>query len=145
MSPGTDAPQEQHSSPQALRGRLVLVVEDHPDHRELLRLHLEDEGALVKEASDAHEALATLGTSVPDLVITDINMPGEDGVWLLDRVRQLRPRTAIVALTGVWDTEAALRAGFDAFVPKPVKIENLLRVARRALAARSGADDAPAT
>jgi CheY-like chemotaxis protein len=110
------------------------VVEDHPDHRQLLRLQLEGDGARVKEASHAREAVEILETFAPALVLTDMRMPGEDGVWLLNATRQLRPGTAVVAVTGVADPESVLEAGFDAVLQKPFRLEEVSATARRVLA-----------
>jgi CheY-like chemotaxis protein len=120
----------------------VLVVEDDADTREALRLALEDGGLRVRCAGSVGEALAAFGAAPPDVLISDIGMPGEDGYALIRRVRDLdarrTTRTPAIAMTGfasVQDREAALRAGYDAHVSKPIDPEVLLgRV--RALARR---------
>jgi CheY-like chemotaxis protein len=123
--------------PQLLRGVHVLVVEDDADQRELLRLHLETEGAHVEEASGTKEALATVESVALELVLTDVHMPGGDGIWLLSHIRRLRPRMAVVAVTGLWDPEAVAQAGFDAVIQKPFKWKQLSATVALLLAARA--------
>src|SRR5882724_4709459 len=87
-----------------LVGIHVLVVEDNPDARELLKTILEYAGALVSVASGAEQALRMCEQIVPDVLLTDIAMPGQDGFWLIGelRARQAsgqRPIPAI-AVTG---------------------------------------------
>ena len=121
---------------QRLRDISVLVVDDTAYIRELLTAQLEAEGAEVKAAANAGAALALLTTWKPALVITDIRMPGGDGLWLLSQVRRLRPDTAVAAISGVFDDDEALDAGFDAFIQKPYTLDELCVNARAALVAR---------
>jgi DNA-binding response OmpR family regulator len=74
-----------------------------------------------------------LTTAAPTLIITDINMPGADGVWLLKQVRGACPRMAVLAMSGRYDAVSASDAGFDAFLQKPVDPEVLCAGARAAL------------
>lgn len=118
-----------------LDGLTILVVDDEPDTRDLLKKGLEYCGAQVRLAGSASEALNALNNSVPDVLISDIGMPEVDGYDLIRRVRELQTdkgRVAAIALTAytrVEDRLQALRAGYDMHVPKPVELTELVAVA----------------
>jgi CheY-like chemotaxis protein len=110
-----------------LRGRRVLVVEDDPDARHLVAEVLSTSGASVVTVATAMEALSELERAIPDVVVADIGLPGEDGYALLRRIRQRAPdrggtvpAVALTAYARVEDREAALAAGFDRHMVKPV-------------------------
>ena len=114
----------------------ILVVDDEPDTRELLREGLEYCGAHVTLAGSAAEALESLQKNVPDVLISDIGMPVEDGYELIKQVRNLTkenggrvPAIALTAYTRVEDRMHALRAGYHMHVPKPVELAELVAVA----------------
>ena len=119
-----------------LDGLSILVVDDEPDTRELLKQGLEYCGAKVSVAGSASEAVDALVKSVPDILISDVGMPGIDGYDLIRQIREL-PRdrggkVAAIALTAYTRTEdrlQALRAGYDMHVPKPVELAELVAVA----------------
>ena len=123
--------------PKRLADLCVLIVEDEADSRELIELLLASEGARVRSAASAEQALSLLDSVAPDVVLSDIGMPGRDGYWLATEVRARRPDIAAIALTafsGHADIERALSAGFDHHVAKPVDPEllvNALTVCRR--------------
>jgi CheY-like chemotaxis protein len=110
----------------------ILVVDDDMDARELLHTVLEYCGARVVCAESARGALSMLGQQRPDVIVTDLVMPGDDGYALL---RALRTREAVrdvpvVALTGfafAHGANEALAAGFDAYLKKPVEPLDLCR------------------
>ena len=119
-----------------LDGLTILVVDDEPDTRDLLRQGLEYCGASVRTADGAARALAELDHDLPDVLISDIGMPGTDGYELIRQVRQLpgekSRRIAAIALTAytrIEDRLRALRAGYDMHVPKPVELTELVAVA----------------
>ena len=119
-----------------LDGCNVLVVDDEPDTREMLKAGLGQCGASVVAVGSAAEALEVVGQSPPDLIISDIGMPDTDGYELIRRVRQLSPegggRVPAIALTAyarVEDRMHALRAGYQMHVPKPVELAELAAVA----------------
>src|SRR5688572_22884119 len=119
-----------------LDGMTILVVDDEPDTRELLKQGLEYCGATVRLAGSAAAALAALESNVPDVLISDIGMPGIDGYDLIRQIRTLQTahgrRVAAIALTAytrVEDRLHALRAGYDMHVPKPVELTELCAVA----------------
>ena len=109
-----------------LLGVHILVVDDHDDSREILMHVLRYYGAQVTTAATATEASAVLDGA--DLVVTDVRMPGHDGLWLLDRVRQRAPRIPVVAISAYSDLDAAplRRADFDRVLRKPVDMQQLL-------------------
>jgi PAS domain S-box-containing protein len=111
-----------------LAGLAVLVVDDEPDARELLTALLEHHGATVTSSCSVDHALAAIGERAPDVVVSDIGMPGADGYELMRRLRALpddaRRATPALALTGFArpeDGARALQAGFQAHLAKPVE------------------------
>lgn len=127
----TELPPAQTPGPRAvpprLSGRSVLVVEDDPDTRELLRRILEAEAARVETAASGAEALAALARATPDALVCDIGMPGEDGYTVLRRLRAryernhgALPAIALTAYASPADRERALAAGFQRHLAKPV-------------------------
>ena len=114
----------------------VLVVDDEPDTRELLKVGLGQCGAEVTVAASAAEAIEAMQRVVPDLLISDIGMPEEDGYELISRVRALPeengshvPAIALTAYARVEDRMQVLRAGYQMHVPKPVELAELVAVA----------------
>jgi CheY-like chemotaxis protein len=119
-----------------LDGLHILVVDDEADTRELLRQGLEYCGAEVSLAGSAAEALDDMRVTVPDILISDIGMPGIDGYDLIRQVRDLPanrsgkiPAIALTAYTRTEDRLQSLRAGYDMHVPKPVELAELIAVA----------------
>ncbi|HEX8177195.1 MAG TPA: PAS domain S-box protein [Pyrinomonadaceae bacterium] len=119
-----------------LDGLRVLVVDDEPDTRELLKAGLSQCGAEVSTASSASEALEAIEAAPPDLLISDIGMPDTDGYDLIRRIRELSAdkggRVPAIALTAYARTEdrlQALRSGYQMHVPKPVELAELVAVA----------------
>ena len=118
--------------PASLTGISVLVVDDEADARTLLREILEQCGARVTTASSTVEALAALEQARPDVLVSDIGMPNEDGYDLIRRIRALEkerggrlPAVALTAYVGEDDRRRAISAGFHAHVAKPVELTKL--------------------
>jgi PAS domain S-box-containing protein len=116
----------------ALRGLHVLVVDDDDDARALVRRLLDEYGVRTTEADRVSVALARVAEDKPDLLVSDISMPGEDGYALL---RQLRaagldgdtlPAVALTAFARPEDRTRALSSGFQAHLGKPIDLESLL-------------------
>jgi len=108
----------------------ILVVEDNLDTRELMHLHLTTAGFSVILASDGHEGLYLAEAELPDLIITDINMPQLDGITL---IKELRSRAAIKAVPiialsayGAEELETAIGAGASLGVRKPTLFDSLI-------------------
>ena len=109
-----------------LLGRSILVVDDDGDARDILSEVLQTAGASVMKAASAKEALATFESGTFDVLVSDLGMPGEDGLTLLERIRVVdRTRggkLTAVAVSGYGtadDRAASLRAGFHEHVVKP--------------------------
>ena len=118
-----------------LEGVRVLVVDDEPDAREVLQVGLGIWGARVTTAASAAEAMLALKGDVPDVLLSDIGMPVEDGYSLIRRVRQLPEaqggKVLAVALTAFARTDdraRALEAGYHAHVAKPVEPSKLAAI-----------------
>jgi len=114
-------------------GDAVLVVDDEADIRELLGLFLEDLGFSVLTAADGEQGLALFRTARPPLVLTDIKMPGLDGIGLLQAAKAIDPEVEVLMISGHGDMDLAissLKHGAADFITKPVD-ENLLEHALR--------------
>ena len=107
----------------------ILIVDDDAAIRLLLRAHLEAKGYACAVASDGAEALALLGKSQYHLLVTDLDMPGMDGVELLQEVRHRGLLTRCIVVTGyatIGNLTACLREGAVALVPKPLRTFDML-------------------
>ena len=127
-----------------LRDVRVLVVDDERDARDAVVAILEHAGATVASVTSVREALAQMESSAPDVLVSDIAMPGEDGYELIRRIRdrapELGPRVPTLALTahaGVNDQKRVLAAGFHAYLAKPIEPGELVSMIA-SLAGRSG-------
>jgi PAS domain S-box-containing protein len=134
----------QMECPPMLSGLRVLVVDDEADTRILLRAMLEQCGSEVMTAATAGEALELFGQSRPDILISDIGMPEENGYSLIGRVRGLEaesggrvPAIALTAYARAEDRVRALMAGFQIHLPKPIEPVELVTVVA-SLAGRTG-------
>lgn len=114
----------------------ILIVDDELSMREFLTILLEREGYLVTAAGSAEEALALLGSSLLDLVISDVHMPGLGGIELLGRIKTMTPETAVLMITAFSEAEQAVEAmklGAYDYIAKPFKIEEIKLLVRNAL------------
>ena len=121
-----------------LSGTRVLLVEDEPDARELIRQVLVEQGADVGCASSAAEALERIAVACPDILVSDIGMAVHDGYWLIGQVRQHAddavrglPAIALTAFAGEQDRLRATQAGYDAHLAKPVDHPQLVSTVHR--------------
>jgi CheY-like chemotaxis protein len=124
-----------------LAGARVLVVDDERDTLDVIDMLLRAHGAQTECASSAAEGLARLTAFQPNLLVSDLAMPGEDGLEFIRRVRALPPEAggvvpAVALSAHVYreDKDRALAAGFNAFVPKPVRPKALIDCLRALLA-----------
>jgi CheY-like chemotaxis protein len=129
--------------PVRLDGVHVLVVDDQADARRVLVMVLERVGAVVTTADSARAAIEALAKARPDVLVSDLGMPDQDG---LDLIRQLRedghhardlPAVALTAYVQKDDADLALLAGFQAYLHKPIDSHDLTSVIAR-LARRTG-------
>jgi two-component system cell cycle response regulator DivK len=110
--------------------RRILVVEDNPLNRKLVRDVLQFAGYDVIEASSGEEGLRIAEEAPPDLVLMDLQLPGIDGTETLQRMRRgsLGPGVPVVAVTALAmaeDRQRAMRAGFDGYLEKPISVREL--------------------
>ncbi|HKW95940.1 MAG TPA: GAF domain-containing protein, partial [Methylomirabilota bacterium] len=119
-----------------LAGLRLLVVDDETDAREVMRFVLERGGARVRTADSAAHALDAIREDRPDLLISDIGMPAEDGYVMVRRLRAMEeglgrrlPAIALTAYASEEDSRRAIGAGFDAHLSKPVDPSRLIEVA----------------
>lgn len=144
QKPGTNAPASGGNNflplecPERLDGLKVLAVDDEADTREVIRVVFEQCGAKVTCASSAAEALLLLEETSPDVLISDIGMPEEDGYELILKVRALPmerggkiPAVALTAYARAEDRLRALRTGYQMHVPKPVELAELVAIVAR--------------
>ncbi len=136
--PSSPAPLSLSSPPSRphspLSGLRVLVVDDDPDTCDLIATVLVQYGAEVQTTKSAREAIAALEKSKPDILVSDIGMPGDNGYQLIRQVRQLEARSgghiqaiALTAYAREEDRRHAREAGFQLHVPKPVEPDRLAK------------------
>jgi excisionase family DNA binding protein len=117
----------------------VLVVDDEEAVRQLIASALASEaGRDVAVAADGPSALTMLTARAFDLLITDLKMPGMDGLTLIRQARQLRPDLRVVIITGVPSEASAIDAinlGVSGYLPKPFRMPQILDIVSRALTA----------
>ena len=135
------------SSSRQVFGRVILVIDDDADAREVLRDVLTFHGAEVIEAASAREARLALTRERPDLILSDIMMPDEDGLQLIASVRRAEdgrrppiPAAAISANASAANQARALAAGFQLFIPKPYELADILLAVNRLAPAPRHAD-----
>jgi len=110
-----------------LVGIRVLIVDDNADTLDVFGTALRQFGATVRTARSAREALAIIAVVHPHVIVSDLAMPNEDGLWLILQLRRLLhgqsgsiPAVAMTADRNRYDVRQAIDAGFDAFFTKPV-------------------------
>lgn len=114
----------------------VLLVDDEPRVRGVMRRWVESLGYTVREAGTAEEALAAMAQEPSGLAVCDIRMPGHDGLWLVERLRAQHPSTAVVMATGATDVETALFSlnhGVVDYLVKPFGPDHLRESLRRGI------------
>jgi signal transduction histidine kinase/CheY-like chemotaxis protein len=117
----------------SLNGLRVLVVDDEPDARQIITTLIQRTGAEVMACESAHEALEALEKWHPDVLMSDIGMPGEDGYSLINKVRSLPadrggdvPAAAFTAYAREEDRQRALDAGYQMHIAKPISSGQLV-------------------
>lgn len=119
----------------------ILIVENHPATRSAMAtlINLEPDLTVCGRAGTASRALAAIKRIKPDLVLTDLNMPGKSGLELIREIRDLYPELPVVVISihdEVFHVQQALRAGAKAYVAKSAGGEELLRAIRRVIRRR---------
>ena len=117
----------------------ILIVEDSPDNMKLFRALLSARGHAVSGLAGGDRLLEAIESSVPDLVLMDIQLPGKDGFTLLREIRgSAWPGLRVLALTAhamSGDRERAMEAGFDGYITKPIDIRGFPQEVERAIEA----------
>ena len=136
----------------AAAGTLVTIVEDDPAIAEGLALNLRLQGHRTETVGDAETAVARISAADPALVLLDITLPKQSGLWVLERLRESNNHVPVIVLSArqdEFDKVAALRLGADDYVTKPFALAELLaRVAgllRRSRLSRGAAPAAGAS
>jgi len=116
----------------------VLVIDDDPDARELLTMLLEGHGVRVRAVTSVREALAAFEREVPDIILSDLAMPDEDGYDLIRSVRNrpatsggLVPAIAVTAYARPEDERRSLSSGFQVHLTKPIDPMKLFSAVER--------------
>jgi len=126
----------------------VWVVDDDPSMRWVLEKALEKAGFHVQGFADPGELLDALERFRPDVIISDIRMPGMDGIELLDRVHDVDPELPVIIITAHSDLDSAVKAynvGAFEYLPKPFDVHEAVELVNRALASRTvPLEEAPA-
>ena len=123
----------------------IWIIDDDRSVRFVLAEALRDAGHAVREFEDGRGVLAALEDEAPALVFTDVRMPGIDGIALLPRIAAARPALPVVVMSAYTDlasTAGAFRGGAFEYLAKPFDLDEAVAVAARALAERSGGNDA---
>ncbi len=133
-----DGPLKKTEQSRRLKGLKVLVVDDSPDNRHLIKLLLVREGAMVEQANGGEQAIELALDDSYDAILMDIQMPGIDGYETLTRLRRENFKTPVFALTAYAmkeDRDRALKCGFSGHISKPINanhlVETLLSNTRR--------------
>lgn len=119
-----------------MRTGRILIVDDEASARSALSEILTDEGYKVRTAADGFRAIAAAGDFAPDVVVTDLKMPGMDGLTLLSRLKEAESEVAVVLMTAFGAVESAveaMRAGAADYLTKPLNSDELLVIIERCL------------
>ena len=117
----------------------ILVVDDEEGARELFNTILSDEGYEVTLAVNGEDALSRMKGVVYDLVVTDIKMPGMDGLQLLQEIRKEGSKADVIMVTAYGEVESYLKAmslGAAEYINKPIRIKELKRIVHKVLSER---------
>lgn len=122
----------------------ILVIDDDTSLRRVLEYNLQEEGYEVQTASSGEEGLYWFGQSRPDLVITDMKMPGMDGLMLLKSIKERSPDTLVIIITAFGTVDVAvdaMKAGAHDYITKPFKRDELKLTVKKALQFGGMADE----
>ena len=115
-----------------LAGLRVMVIDDVTDCRDVVNLYLNQMGAKVEAVASANDALNIINNFRPELIISDIYMPEQDGYWLIEQLNRLNAKSnykiltiALTAAAKEVDREQLLAAGYDGYLAKPFMFEDL--------------------
>src|SRR4029079_15715639 len=117
------------------RGR-ILIVDDEANARAALSEILRDEGYATETAADGFKALGKLEEFAPDVVLTDLKMPGLDGIAFMEKAKSASPQPVFGVMTAfatIWGAVSAIKKGAENYLTKPLDYEALSAVVDRAL------------
>ena len=117
------------------KGRVV-VIDDEVNAAAALETLLREDGYQVARANDARSGLLLLEKEEPDVVLTDLRMPGMDGIELLTKIKQVRPETMVILMTAYGTVKTAVRAmklGAEDYLGKPIDVEELEVILQKAI------------
>jgi PAS domain S-box-containing protein len=134
----------------SLRGHRVLIVDDDSDAREMLEILLTQYGAEIRASHSSQEALEVLAQWHPDVMVSDIGMPGEDGYSLIEKLRALEhgaggniPAIALTGYASPADKQRLLAVGYQFHLSKPLDIDELIQAIARLARARANGTISP--
>lgn len=113
------------------RNKSILVVDDDPGVREVIRAMLESVGFSVRLATNGREAVAMLENSQFDLILTDLVMPEQEGITTIKEIRQKYPDLKVIAMSGAFGGDYLRIAGYlgaHGTLAKPIRLESILNV-----------------
>ena len=119
----------------SVKGRIV-VIDDEVNAAAALETLLKEDGYDVARAHDARGGLLLLEKHDPDVVLTDLRMPGMDGIELLAKIKEMRPETMVIVMTAYGTVKTAVKAmklGAEDYLSKPIDVEELEVVLQKAL------------
>lgn len=132
----TDLPEaEDPGGARGTKGR-ILVVDDEANARNALAELLDDAGYVVSTAADGRTALLQMEQVEPDVVLTDLKMPGMDGLSLIERGRPMSPHSTFIVMTAFATIDTAVKAiklGAESYLTKPLELEAVIAIVDRAL------------
>jgi two-component system nitrogen regulation response regulator GlnG len=127
----------------------IWILDDDRSVRFVLAESMRDAGYTVRDFDNARAALSVLAHATPDVVFTDVRMPGTDGFQFLEMLKRTKPEVPVIvmsAYTDIASTSAAFRGGAFDFLPKPFDLDAATRLAQRALAGSAATSEvAPVT
>lgn len=118
------------------QGRRILIVDDEPDLRDIMQLALQAEGFDASVAENGRVAWEIIQSGETDLVISDVRMPGMDGIDLLEKMRAANSTVPVILMTGFADMDetSVIALGAYELLSKPFEVDSLYRAVVRALA-----------
>ncbi len=137
-----------YEPPQGDGTKAVWIVDDDRSIRWVLEKALAREGIPYKTFATAYEVLQALAVSEPQVLVSDIRMPGESGIVLLNKMKERHPQIPVIIMTAYSDLDSAVSAfqgGAFEYLPKPFDVDHALALIRRATSETSASPAAPAT
>ena len=119
-----------------MKKKTILLVDDEPSHRLMLRANLREEGFETEEAADGQEAVDRVGRHFYDLVLMDVRMPVLDGIEALQKIKKISPAIPVIMMTAYGSIDSAveaLKSGADDYLTKPLDMEELLLKVKKVL------------